>query len=500
MSAQKGSNYKSIAKGTAMLGGVQVFNVLINILKGKVVALFLGASGMGVYSLLNSSALTVQQFTCLGLNLSIVKEVASINDSDDVNRKYNTIQVIRTILLLTAILGIIVSITFSPLLSKFSFGNYDYIWSYVALGIMVAFTTLSNGECSILQGAHALKRLAFSSLVGSSVGLFVGGPLYYFFGSKGIVPALICLAVATFSFYLYHSNKIYPWNGYIWRLNDHKPFISKIVSLGVIFMLATLLGTITTYLVNAFIRVSGSIEDVGFFQAANSITNQYVGLVFAAMGMDYFPRLAAISNKDDEVRSLVNAQTEIVMLIVSPIILLVMIAAPLLIRILLTEEFYILTPIIRIMAIGIFFKALSFPMGYISFAKGDKKTFFWLEGVFGNALMLLLNVVFYKLFGLVGLGFSFVITYLVFTLVYLIITGCLYKYKVKKDVVKQAVILGLILMVCFLCSLSENLVLTYVGMSFSFVIGTIYCLYELNNKLEIKEWLLTKLYRIGKRK
>lgn len=114
--------------------------------------------------------------------------------------------------------------------------------------------------------------------------------------------------------------------------------------------------------------------------------------------------------------------------------------------------------------------------------------------------MLLLNVVFYKLFGLVGLGFSFVITYLVFTLVYLIITGCLYKYKVKKDVVKQAVILGLILMVCFLCSLSENLVLTYVGMSFSFVIGTIYCLYELNNKLEIKEWLLTKLYRIGKRK
>lgn len=144
-------------------------------------------------------------------------------------------------------------------------------------------------------------------------------------------------------------------------------------------MLATLLGTITTYLVNAFIRVSGSIEDVGFFQAANSITNQYVGLVFAAMGMDYFPRLAAISNKDDEVRSLVNAQTEIVMLIVSPIILLVMIAAPLLIRILLTEEFYILTPIIRIMAIGIFFKALSFPMGYISFAKGDKKLFFGLK-------------------------------------------------------------------------------------------------------------------------
>lgn len=491
--------YKSITKGTALLGSVQVFNVLINVLKGKVVAMFLGASGMGIYSLLNTSVLTIQQFTSLGLNLSIVKEVANANGKEIFTQK-NVIQTIRTVLLLTALLGMVLTMCLSPIMSNFTFGSSDYIFSYVALGAMVFFTTLSNGECSILQGAQALKRLAFSSLVGSSVGLLVGGPLYFFYGTSGIVPALISLSIATFLFYNYHSRKLFGWLPSFRTVKSNKILIKRLISLGVIFMGSSLIGTIVNYLVNTFIRNYGGVEDVGFFQAANSITNQYVGLLFAAMGMDFFPRLAAIADDNDKVRDMVNAQLEIIILLISPVIMMVIVIAPFLIKVLLTEEFFVLVPLIRIMALGIFFKAIAFPMGYISFAKGDKKTFFGLEGVFGNALMLLLNVVFYKLFGLVGLGFSFVITYLVFTLVYLIITGRLYKYKVKKDVVKQAVILGLILMVCFLCSLSENLVLTYVGMSFSFVIGTIYCLYELNNKLEIKEWLLTKLYRIGKRK
>lgn len=37
-----------------------------------------------------------------------------------------------------------------------------------------------------------------------------------------------------------------------------------------------------------FISNFGSLKDVGLYQAANSITNQYVGVVFAAMGADFF--------------------------------------------------------------------------------------------------------------------------------------------------------------------------------------------------------------------
>lgn len=58
-------------------------------------------------------------------------------------------------------------------------------------------------------------------------------------------------------------------------------------------MTGNLFGTLTNYLINIFVRYSVSIEDVGLFQAANSLTNQYVGVIFSALSLDYFPRLSA---------------------------------------------------------------------------------------------------------------------------------------------------------------------------------------------------------------
>ena len=72
-----------------------------------------------------------------------------------------------------------------------------------------------------------------------------------------------------------------------------------------------------------------------------------------------------------------NQQSEIVMLIVTPLAILMIMTAPLMIRLLLSEEFTPLISVIRFMGVGLFFKAMAYPMGYISFAKGDKKFFFW---------------------------------------------------------------------------------------------------------------------------
>ncbi len=55
---------------------------------------------------------------------------------------------------------------------------------------------------AILQGMHAVKRLSVSSLVGATAGLVFGVPLYWLYGTDGIVPAMIILAFTTFVFYL----------------------------------------------------------------------------------------------------------------------------------------------------------------------------------------------------------------------------------------------------------------------------------------------------------
>jgi ABC-type branched-subunit amino acid transport system ATPase component len=54
MSEHKDS-YRNVMKATSIFGGVQVFNILIAIVRSKFIALFIGPSGMGIASLLNST-------------------------------------------------------------------------------------------------------------------------------------------------------------------------------------------------------------------------------------------------------------------------------------------------------------------------------------------------------------------------------------------------------------------------------------------------------------
>ena len=496
MSLRKESNnYSSILKGTALFGGVQVFNILINLVRGKLVALLLGPEGMGISSLLTSSMNTIQQFTGLGLNISCIREISPAYEARDMNRIQFVIYVLRRLLFFTAAIGSLFSILFCGYLSEWTFGNTDYKWHFVLLSVVVFFTTLSNGELSILQGMHAVKKLAFASIIGSTIGLLVGVPLYYFLGYDGIVPAMIALSLATFAFYRYHTGKLVNIAGIVCQWRQMSPLARKMIALGVILMVSSLLGTLANYIVNTFIGRTGSLEDVGLFQAANSITNQYIGLVFTAMGMDFYPRLSAVSSDNKEVNQLVNQQIEIVVLIVVPLAMLLIITAPILIRILLTEQFLSLIPIIRWMGVGVVLKAFVFPMGYISFGKGDKKTFFWLEGVWGNTKVLLLNILFYHWWGIYGLGISFVVSYLFAIIIYIFVTGHLYKFALTAVSVKLFIRNMLLLLVVFGVSFFPSNIYSYSAMALAFLMATIICIRDLNERTGIWDKIKTKYLR-----
>ena len=121
------------------------------------------------------------------------------------------------------------------------------------------------------------------------------------------------------------------------------------MSLGVIMMISTLIGAIVLYLINVFIKRYGNAADVGLYQAASSISNQYIGLVFSAMAVDYLPRLAAISTDNVKVREIVTNQLEIVMLVVTPLVIGIIVTAPLVVRLLLTHEFLPIVVLLRLM-------------------------------------------------------------------------------------------------------------------------------------------------------
>ncbi len=88
---------------------------------------------------------------------------------------------------------------------------------------------------------------------------------------------MIILALAIFLFYYISFRKSVKADSIKFSWSSHKPIVKKLVSLGLVLMVGSLVGTFTNYAINIFVRAYGSEEMVGLFQSANSITNQYVG-------------------------------------------------------------------------------------------------------------------------------------------------------------------------------------------------------------------------------
>ncbi|WP_050019956.1 oligosaccharide flippase family protein [Chryseobacterium sp. P1-3] len=75
------SSYKQIFKATSIFGGVQVFNILISIIRSKFIAVLLGPTGMGIAGLLLSTVTLMSSLTSFGLGVSSVKDIAAAHES-----------------------------------------------------------------------------------------------------------------------------------------------------------------------------------------------------------------------------------------------------------------------------------------------------------------------------------------------------------------------------------------------------------------------------------
>ena len=401
-----GNSYGNILRRVSAFGGVQLFNIATGLLRGKFVAMSLGSAGMGCNALYFSACTALQNVTGLGLNLAIVREVSA--SRNDEGRFSEVLAVVSRLILLTAMLGAVACFLLAPLLSRWSFGNGDYTYGFMILAVFVALSTGAAAYLSMLQGVGAVRLLTRVSVVAGLTGLLVGVPLYYFFGTRGIVPALIAVALANFIAYYHAFRKATQVRASRFSWKQHKGLVKGLLGLGIILAISSTLGSLVVYAVNAFVRHYGSMEDVGLFQAANSLTSQYVGVVVSALAMDYFPRLSEVQHDNVRMAQVVNRQAEVVSLITAPLCMALIATARWVRRILLTDEYLPAVPLMRWLGLGILLQLIQFPLGYVYAAKGNKKVFFWLEAIWGNMVWLICSIGFFYWLGLIGLGVSLV--------------------------------------------------------------------------------------------
>ena len=477
-------HYRRILKSSSLIGGSSFIKVLIDMVRAKFAAVYLGTSGVGLLGIYQSLVGMASVVSGMGMHTSGVREIAAANGAGDDDKVARTVVSIRRAVWITGTLGLFVLVLGSTGWSRFSFDNLDHSLAIASLGTIILLAAIAMGQSCILQGTQRIADLARIGILGASLGTLTAVPCYYFLRQNGIVPSMILAAVATLVTTWLFARRVplkkipVPWR-------ESRTAIFQLFSFGFPVMLGGFMSMLALYLIRVLLIRQVGQDGVGIYHAAFALSGVLVNFVLQAMGSDYYPRLIKASKDNRQMGIEINTQTEIALLLALPLLGATIIFAPLAINIFYSGEFDASVGILRWFVFGIFGRLVSWPMGYVILAKGKGKTFFCVE-LTANMLHIILVWLCINHWGLIGTGIAFMMIYIFYTILTLIVCFSLTRETWTQFNLLQIIIFGCILIILRLnCELNALFLARW---SISIIILTllsVYCLRRLSHKTGI---------------
>ena len=484
--------YRGVFKATAILGSVQLFNILIAVVRNKCISILLGPVGMGIMGLLTSATGTIAGFTNLGITYSAIKNIASAYEKGDYTTLGKVLYVLQRCIWITGLLGAIICLLLCRQLSQWTFGNTDFTISFAFLSISLLLTQLTNGNLLILKGCRNINYYAKANVWGNFLSLFITVPLYFWLGIDAIVPALILFSISTFlCAYFYRSRlrlvQIRTERG------EFKEISKDILIAGIAFSAAEFFPLIASFYIRTFISNNGGLTDVGLFSAGFAILNGYVGMIFTAMSTDYIPRLSAVSDDDHQLELVINQQIEMSILLLFPLIVLFVIFGKLVTLILYSSQFYPMIEMIYWGGLGMLFKVPNWCFGCFLIPKRESKAYFCFS-ILSALFYLGMNMLLYRMWGVKGLGISFLLSHIFDASVSYWYINRKYQINYKIKTILELLGMGVVIVTVIIFQSSQ--LVTWIIYTLDFcvcILAGLYSYNRLNSLMDLTSFIKSKL-------
>lgn len=407
------NSYHRILRSSSIIGGAQAINYAVGLVRVKIVAVLLGPAGVGLVGLYQSAVSMVGSATGLGIGSSGVREVSAAYGHDDPLRAARTIRVLRRACWATGIVGWLVTLAFAVPLSRALTGTADHAWAIAALGGTLLIGAISGGQMAVIQGTRRIGDIARADVWGTLLTTALAAGLYAWLGQRGIVPVLLGTAVIALALSHHYAQRIkLPEVTMGWR--DTVREAGPLLRLGAAFTLSALLTAGLDLFTRSLISHRLGIDATGIYQAAWALSGTFAAFILKAMGTDFYPRLTGVIHDHALAQAEVNEQTEIGILLALPGMVAVIAFAPLVVHLLYTAAFAPAAVVLTWMVLGVAGRVVSWPMGYIMLALGAAKWFaateFIFIGIWGALIFWLVPA-----YGVLGAGYAFAWTYLIYT-------------------------------------------------------------------------------------
>jgi enterobacterial common antigen flippase len=366
-------SFARILRSSALMGGAQVVVLAAGFVRAKVIALILGASGVGLIGIFNAFSGNVASFAGWGLGTSGVRLIAGAPDE----QKPAKIAAVRRMGWALSLLGLALALLLFWPVGSATFASSQYAAEMAIVACAVPCVIASSAWSAVLQASGKVASLAKVQIAGALAGLLLGLPAIFLRGTIGIALSIL-FAAAVPAFVLWRAARAECQVSA--ESSTESADLGRLVKLGGALMLVGWLGQLSAYVVRLAIVRSEGLDAAGYYQAAFAISSSLPGFVFAAMGADFFPRVAAAKD-EEEARQITEKQILAGLLLGIPVIIGLLTLGKLCVHLLYANSFAAAIPLLTWMTWGVFVRIIAWPLGFRLLARGSAKAMITIEGL-----------------------------------------------------------------------------------------------------------------------
>lgn len=375
----------------------KLFAMLVGFIVGAYVARYLGPENFGLLSFATSLAGLFMPLNRLGLNLIVVREVATNpEESAEIINSAFTLKAIASLLSLLITFSLSLFVLDDPIVSG--------LISILAIGqFFKAFNVLEFYFQTQLKSIKTTISRNISILVSAvyRYGLILSGSGLLFFGYAPLIDAFLA-ATLLCMFYFKEAKVVLKLN---FDINRAKSLLKE--SLPII--LAAMATAIDLKIDQVIIKFYLPVSDLGNYAAAARISELWY-FVPSALMVSYLPDLSKRVKRGDDLTLMIKRLAAILFYTAFFVSIMTMFTSDLIIRTIFGAEYMLAAEILVIHIWGACFVYVGQITSKIIVARGLQKFLLYIRLV-SSSLNILLNLIFIPKFGVIGAAYATLISY-----------------------------------------------------------------------------------------
>jgi len=388
-------SFARILRSSALMGGASGVSLLAALIRNKLIAILLGPAGLGVFGILSQYAGMISQVFGLGAGSTVVRHIA---DSDEEHRQQRESEV-RSFTWKISAIGAIAAAALALPACYWSFDGTGNLYLMAIAGFAAPLLIIAGSWSAVMQARKQIGDLAKVQVISAIVGIVASAPLVWFFGAIGAATSIV--VVAGLPPLVISLMRRAPAE----CATASDDGTRKLLRLGFAMLGMIVVTQLSLYATRVLIVSYAGVEHAGYYQAALATAGSIPNFIFVAMGVDYFPRVAAARDEDD-ILGLTNRQIQAGVMMALPLFTGLILFGRQLLTLLYSGDFAPAENIQGWMIWGVACRLVSWPVGYWLMAKASAKEIFVIEGT-GAVLAPLLTLALIPHFGFSAVGIAY---------------------------------------------------------------------------------------------